>query len=328
MTDSKKTVFSGIQPTGNTHIGNLVGALRNWVAMQDTYDAIYCVVDLHAITVPHDPGLLAADRLAMAKTLLAVGIDPKRSLLYYQSQVPQHAELSWILSADTPMGSLNRMTQYKEKSDKAGEKLGLFAYPVLMAADILVHKADAVPVGDDQTQHLELARDVAQRFNHLYGDEFPLPEQITPGVGARIMSLQQPNMKMSKSDEDAGSRILIHDEPDAIVAKLKRAVTDSGTEIAHDPANKAGISNLIEIMAAFTNRTIDEVVDAHAGDRYGDFKLAVADAVIEGLNPVRSAYKALDDEEVRRIMSEGALSARIRAEKEMVSVRQKVGLSG
>ena len=327
MTD-KKTVFSGIQPTGNTHIGNYVGALKNWVTMQDNYDAIYCVVDMHAITIPHDPRQLASDRLAMAKTLLAVGIDPNRSLLYFQSQVPQHAELSWILSADTPLGALNRMTQYKEKADKAGEKLGLFSYPVLMAADILVHKAHAVPVGDDQTQHLELARDVAQRFNHLYGEEFPLPEQITPGVGARIMSLQEPTAKMSKSDEDAGSRILIHDEPDTIVAKLKRAVTDSGSEIAYDLKEKAGVSNLIEIMAAFSGRSIDAVVEGHATDRYGDFKLAVADAVIEGLNPVRAAYKALDDQEVRRIMADGSLSARHRAEREMVSVRTKVGLSG
>ncbi|MDH3306877.1 MAG: tryptophan--tRNA ligase [Acidimicrobiia bacterium] len=323
-----KRVFSGIQPTGEIHIGNYLGALRNWVALQEDYDAIYCVVDMHAITVPYDPTTLAASRLKTAKALLAVGVDPQRSLLYFQSQVPQHAELAWILGADTPLGSLNRMTQFKDKSDKVGQKLGLFSYPVLMAADILVHKAHAVPVGDDQTQHLELTRDIAVRFNGKFGDTFPVPEQITPEVGARIMSLQDPFAKMSKSDPDASSRILVFDEPDAIVKKLKRAVTDSGAEIRYDVAEKAGISNLLEIFSLFTGKTIDALVDECAGMQYGTFKVAVADAVVDGLTPIRTKYKALDNEEVSRLMAKGALDARMRAEQEMGGVRKLVGLAG
>lgn len=321
-----KRVFSGIQPTGDIHIGNYLGALRNWVTLQDDYDAIYCVVDLHAITAPYDPAELASSRLQTAKTLLAVGIDPDRSMLYYQSQVPQHAELSWMLGVDTPMGALNRMTQYKEKSDKSGERLGLFAYPVLMAADILIHKVHAVPVGEDQTQHLELTRDVAVRFNGKFGDTFPLPEQVTPGVGARVMSLQQPTAKMSKSEEDPNSRILILDDPDTIVKKLKRAVTDSGSEVYYDPENKPGISNLLEMLSLFSGTTIEEAAAAHADSQYGTFKLAVAEAVVEGLAPIRTAFQSLDDQEVSRVMTKGTLDARVRAEATMTEVRSKMGL--
>lgn len=321
-----KRVFSGIQPTGDIHIGNYLGALRNWVKLQDDYDAIYCVVDLHAITAPYDPAELTASRLLTAKTLLAVGIDPNRSMLYYQSQVPQHAELSWLLSVDTPMGALNRMTQYKEKSDKSGERLGLFAYPVLMAADILVHKVHAVPVGEDQTQHLELTRDVAVRFNGKFGETFPLPEQVTPGVGARVMSLQQPTSKMSKSEEDPHSRILILDDPDTIVKKLKRAVTDSGSEVFYDRENKPGISNLLEMYSIFADTTVEEAALRHADSQYGTFKLAVAEAVVEGLAPIRTAFGSLDDQDVKRVMTKGALDARVRAEATMVEVRSKMGL--
>ena len=325
MTDRKR-VFSGIQPTGNIHLGNYMGALRNWVKLQDEYDAIYCVVDLHAITVPYDPSELAASRLATAKALLAIGVDPSRSLLYYQSQVPQHAELAWLLGADTPLGALNRMTQFKEKSEKAGQKLGLYAYPVLMAADILVHRAHAVPVGNDQTQHLELARDIAVRFNGKFGETFPVPEQITPAVGARVMSLQDPTAKMSKSDPDESSRILVFDEPDTIVKKLKRAVTDSGSEVAYDPVNKPGISNLLEILSLFTDRSIDDLVNEHNAMQYGGFKQLVADAVVEGLTRIRTNYKNLEDGEVGRLMTKGALDARMRAEEQMVEVRRLVGL--
>ena len=319
-------VFSGIQPSGDTHIGNYLGALRNWVSLQDSYDAVYCVVDLHAITGPYNPEELSASRLQTAKTLLAVGIDPDRSLLYYQSHVPQHAELSWLLGADTPMGPLNRMTQYKEKSNKSGEQLGLFSYPVLMAADILIHKVHAVPVGEDQTQHLELTRDIAVRFNGKYGETFPVPEQVTPGVGARVMSLQETTSKMSKSEADPHGTILLLDDPDTIVKKLKRAVTDSGSEIVYDRQNKPGISNLLEILSIFQAKPVEEVAADHADSQYGTFKLAVAEAVIEGLYPIRAKYQALEDEEVARLMAKGALNARMRAEATMTEVRSKMGL--
>lgn len=325
---TRQRVFSGIQNTGEIHLGNYLGALRNWVELQETYDAIYCVVDLHSITIPFDPAELNQSRIATAKALLAAGIDPERSLLYYQSQVPQHPELAWILGVDTPMGALNRMTQYKEKSDRAGQRYGLFAYPVLMAADILLHKVHAVPVGDDQTQHLEFTRDVTVRFNGRYGETFPVPEQITPEVGARIMSLQDPVKKMSKSDPDPNSRILVFDDPDTIVKKCRRAVTDSGSEIYYDIENKAGISNLLEILSIFSGRTIDDLVSEYASSQYGTFKQVVADAIVEGLAPLRGAYLSLEDGEVKRIMAKGMLEARIRAEKTMTEVRERVGLSG
>ena len=324
---TRKRVFSGIQPTGDIHIGNYLGALCNWIAMQDEYDAIYCVVDLHALTLPQDPKALSAARMRTAKILLAAGIEPQRALLYHQSQVPQHAELSWILGTFASLGHLGRMTQYKEKGDKGGQNLGLFAYPVLMAADILLHRVHAVPVGDDQTQHLEFTRDLVERFNSRYGDHFPLPEQITPGVGARVMSLTAPTTKMSKSDPDVKSRILVVDEPDVIRKKVRSAVTDSGSGIEYDTEKKAGISNLLDILAVFSERSVDSLVDQYADVQYGTFKDAVADAVIEGLSPLRQTYKALEDPEVERIMTMGALDARTRAEQTMARIRTAVGLN-
>lgn len=325
---ARKTVFSGIQPTGNIHIGNYLGAVRNWVALQEDYDCIYCVVDLHAITVPQEPAAFYADRHDAAKVLLAMGVDPQRSLLYFQSQVPQHTELAWILSTITSTGQLNRMTQFKEKADKAGSNLGLYAYPVLMAADILLFRADAVPVGEDQKQHLELTRDLAERFNARFGDEFPLPEPIIPKTGARVMSLQDPFTKMSKSDPDATSRILILDDPDTIRQRIKRAVTDSGTEVHHDWEAKPGISNLMEMHSLFTGATIAEIEAEHGGGGYGRFKEAVAEAVIAGLAPIRRAYGTLDDAEVDQLMHQGALAARTRAEGFQEAVRRRVGLKG
>ncbi len=325
---ARKTVFSGLQPTGNIHIGNYLGALRNWVRLQDEYDCIYCVVDLHAITVPLEPGEFNSDRLQAAKVLIAAGVDPERSLFYYQSQVPQHTELAWILSTITGTGQLNRMTQFKEKADKAGSNLGLYSYPVLMAADILLFRADAVPVGEDQKQHLELTRDLAERFNHRFGDEFPLPEPIIPERGARIMSLQDPTSKMSKSHPDASSRILILDDPDTIRSRVKRAVTDSETEVRHDWENKPGISNLIEIMSLFTGSSVQEIEADFGSDGYGRFKEAVAEAVVAGLAPVRSAFQEMSDAEVARLMQRGALDARTRAEGFQQAVRKRVGLSG
>jgi tryptophanyl-tRNA synthetase len=323
---TKQTVFSGIQPTGDMHIGNYLGALRNWVALQDSYDTIYCVVDMHATTVPYDPQELHDSRTVTAKLLMAVGVDPSRSLLYFQSQVPQHAELSWILGCMTPLGALNRMTQYKEKAEKVGQMLGLYSYPVLMAADIMVHKAHAVPVGDDQTQHLELTRDLAERFNNRFGDTFPIPEQITPERGARIMSLQDPTAKMSKSDGDPRGSVLLLDSADTIVKKFKSAVTDSEREVRYDREKKAGISNLLDILSIYTGRPVDNLVDEYADAGYGAFKLTVAEAVADGLAPIRTAYNALDNDEVERIMARGALDARTRAEQEMADVRTKVGL--
>jgi tryptophanyl-tRNA synthetase len=325
---ASRRVFSGIQPTGDFHVGNYVGALRNWVALQDEYDeTIYCVVDLHAMTMPYDPEDMRAGRLETAKMLLAVGIDPERSLLYHQSEVPQHVELTWILGTMTGLGQLERMTQFKEKSDQARQNLGLFAYPVLQAADILVHKVHAVPVGDDQAQHLELTRDLAQRFNARFGEEFPLPQTITPEVGARVMSLTEPTSKMSKSDPSPRSRILLKDSSDDILKKVKAAVTDTGTEVVYDWESKPGISNLLELFSVFADRPIPDLVAEYGDAGYGAFKIAVADAIAEGLAPIRADYEALEDAEVEKIMARGAATARDRAEIEMKTVREKVGLA-
>jgi tryptophanyl-tRNA synthetase len=324
---ARRKVFSGIQPTGNIHIGNYLGALRNWVALQEDYDCIYCVVDLHALTTPLDPALLPADRHDAAKVLLAMGVDPSRSLLYYQSRVPQHAELSWILSTVASTGQLSRMTQFKEKADKAGSNLGLYAYPVLMAADILLFRADAVPVGEDQKQHLELTRDLAERFNARFGEEFPLPDPIIPKTGARIMSLQDPTAKMSKSDPDPESRILILDSPATVRRRVKRAVTDSGSEVRLDWEAKPGISNLIEIHSLFTGSPVSQIEAEFGAGGYGRFKEAVAEGVVAGLAPFRRAYDALDDAAVERVMEEGAAAARERAEAYQQAVRRRVGLA-
>ncbi|MGH9053609.1 MAG: tryptophan--tRNA ligase [Acidimicrobiia bacterium] len=323
----RKTVFSGLQPTGELHLGNYLGALRNMVRLQDEHDAIYCVVDLHALTVPRDSSRLRRERLATAKTLLAVGIDPHRSLLYYQSQVPHHAELTWILGTITQLGVLNRMTQFKEKADRSGANLGLYAYPVLMAADILVHHAHLVPVGEDQVQHLEVTRDLAERFNSRFGEEFPIPEPIIPEVGARIMSLKDPGSKMAKSDPDPDGWILVTEAPDSIRRKLKAAVTDSGHEVLYDPEAKPGISNLLEILSLFAERPIEELEKEYRESPYTAFKEVVAEAVIAGLAPIRKAYRELDDEEMARLMQKGALDARTQAERFMVSVRKRVGLN-
>ena len=322
-----RRVFSGIQPTGDFHVGSYVGALRNWVALQDQFDeTIYCVVDLHAMTVPYDPADLRASRHESARMLLAVGVDPDRSLLYYQSEVPQHVELAWILGTLAGLGHLERMTQFKEKADRARQNLGIFAYPVLQAADILVHKAHAVPVGDDQSQHLELTRDLAQRFNSRFGEEFPLPETITPEIGSRIMSLTDPTAKMSKSDPSPRSRILLKDGPDEISKKVKAAVTDTGSDVVYDWEAKPGVSNLLELFSVFTGRPIPELVDEYSAGGYGVFKGAVADAIVEGLAPVREAYDALDDAEVAEVMARGAATARDRAETSMKTVRERVGI--
>ncbi|MFQ5553817.1 MAG: tryptophan--tRNA ligase [Acidimicrobiia bacterium] len=324
--DGKRKVFSGVQPTGNMHIGTYLGAFRNWVKLQDAYEAIYCVVDLHALTAPVEPADLHRNRLEAAKMLLAVGIDPDRSLVYFQSQVPQHAELSWILGAMTPTGVLNRMTQFKEKSEAAGANLGLYAYPVLMAADILLHRADLVPVGDDQRQHLEMTRDLAERFNNRYGDVFPVPDALIPEHAARVMGLTDPTAKMSKTDPNPKSKVLMLDPADTIRKKIKSAVTDSEPTIRLDWDDKPGISNLLEIMSAATDRSIESLVDEHSASGYGAFKEAVAEAVITLAAPIKSRYSELDDAEVARLMQKGALDARTSAEGYQREVRRAVGL--
>jgi tryptophanyl-tRNA synthetase len=324
----RQTVFSGLQPTGNVHLGNYLGALRNWVKLQDSYDCVYCVVDLHAITVDYDPKQFEQDRIAAAKVLLAMGIDPDNSLFYFQSQVPQHSELSWILGTMTPTGVLNRMTQYKDKVAKGmPANLGLYSYPVLMAADILLYHASLVPIGDDQRQHLEMTRDLAERFNNRFGDVFPIPEALIPETTARVMSLADPTAKMSKSDPNEKSRVLILDSPEVVRKKFRSAVTDSDPDVRFDTEAKPGISNLLEIMATCTGQSIDALVDEYGSSGYGRFKDAVADAVIAELAPIRSAYQNLDDEEVARVMQRGALDARTKAEGFQQIVRQAIGLA-
>ncbi len=324
---NKQRVFSGIQPTGGLpHVGNYVGALNNWVEMQADYDTIYCVVDLHSMTIPYDPREFKQARIDTAKMLLAVGVDPETSLLYYQADVLQHVELAWILSTITGLGQLERMTQFKEKSDRAGQNLGLLAYPVLMAADILIHKVHAVPVGDDQAQHLELARDLAMRFNARFGDEFPIPDRITPGVGARVMSLTDPTTKMSGSDPSVRSRILLNDSPDVVAKKVRSAVTDTGSQVVYDPEGKPGISNLLELFSFFSGRSIDSLADEYVDAGYGTFKVAAGEAIAAGLAPIRERYESFDDEDVSMIMRRGAEEARDRTEIEMRSVREKIGL--
>jgi tryptophanyl-tRNA synthetase len=325
MTDRKR-VFSGIQPTGNIHIGNYIGAGRNYVALQEEYETIYCVVDLHAMTVPYKPAELLQGKRDAARMLLAMGVDPARSLVYYQSDVPQHAELSWILGTLAGMGQLERMTQYKEKADKSGQLYGLFAYPVLMAADILIHRAHAVPVGDDQTQHLELTRDLAERFNSRFGDLFPVPDRITPEVGARVMSLIDPTSKMSKSDPSPKSMVLLTDTADQIRGKIRAAVTDAGSEVEFNRGVKPGIANLLEVYSVFSGRSIDELVEEHRAGGYGVFKAAVAEAVVEGLRPIQEAYERLDEAEVEAVMKRSAERARAMADETLADVRVAVGL--
>lgn len=320
-------MFSGMQPTGEPHLGNLVGALRNWVRMQDDYDTIYCVVDLHAMTVPYNPSDLARDRHELARMILASGVDPDRSLLYYQSEVPQHVELCWILGTIAGLGQLERMTQFKEKADRSGQNLGILAYPVLQAADILIHKVHAVPVGDDQAQHLELTRDLADRFNSRFGEEFPIPDRITPEIGARVMSLTDPTAKMSKSDPSPRSRILLNDRPDDIMKKVRAAVTDTGSEVGYDWERKPGISNLLELYSFFSERPVSELVDEYHTSGYGRFKEAVGEAIVAGLRPIQEAYAALGDAEVRAVMEKSAATARDKAEESMKTIREKTGLS-
>lgn len=326
-TSGKPKIFSGVQPTGSMHLGGYLGAFRNWANLQDDYDAIYCIVDLHGMTAPYDPQEYHSARLETARALLAIGIDPDRSLLYMQSQVPQHTELAWILGTLTPTGVLNRMTQYKDKVARGvPANLGLYSYPTLQAADIMLFHAEFVPIGEDQKQHLEMTRDLAERFNNRYGEVFPVPEPLIPVTAARVMSLSEPNLKMSKSDPNPKNRIDLLDSPDEIRKKIKSAVTDSEPTVRYDPEEKPGISNLLEIMSACAGRSIDDLATEYQDRGYGVFKEAVAEAVIAELAPVRRAYQDLNDAEVARLLQKGALDARTKAEAYQQQVRAAVGL--
>jgi tryptophanyl-tRNA synthetase len=325
----KKRVFSGIQPTGEIHIGRYVGAVRNWVNMQETYDNIICVVDLHAITVPQDPTLLKERIHKFTGLLLAAGIDPDRTILFIQSHVSAHAELAWILNCFIPIGWAQRMTQYKEKSQKQKEQasLGLFAYPSLMASDILLYDTNTVPVGEDQKQHVELTRDVAQRFNSMYGETFTLPEPLISDIGARIMGLDDPTKKMSGSENGPGHSIDLLDTADEIRSKIMRATTDSLREIRFDE-ERPGIFNLLSIYQSFTDIPEPEIEARFEGKGYSDMKKELAEVVIEGIRPVQERFSEITAESsyIEKVVKEGADKARPMADKKLTDVRKKVGL--
>ncbi|AWB45899.1 tryptophan--tRNA ligase [Paenibacillus sp. CAA11] len=322
-----KTVFSGVQPSGNLTIGNYLGAIRNFVELQHDYACNFVVVDLHAITVPQDPAALREQSESVASLYVAVGVDPQKANIYMQSHVPQHAELGWLLTTLTSMGELERMTQFKDKSSgKESVGAGLFVYPSLMAADILLFNTDLVPVGEDQKQHLELARDIAGRFNHRYGEFFHIPEGYTPKVGARIMSLDDASKKMSKSNPNEGSRINMLDAPDVIRKKISRATTDSGKEVRYDPAAKPEVSNLISIYSEFSGLSIAEVEQRYEGQMYGPFKKELAEVVVSVLEPIQQRYHEIRKSgEIHEILRQGADRARETAERNLKLIYERMG---
>ncbi|MCC7356972.1 tryptophan--tRNA ligase [Candidatus Uhrbacteria bacterium] len=323
-------VLSGIQPTNIVHIGNYIGALKQWVEIQHRHRCLFCVVDLHAITVPQDPKMLRENSLRMAATYLAVGIDPKRSHIFIQSEVPQHTELSWILETIAKISELERMTQYKDKAKKRGENVGvgLFTYPVLMAADILLYDTTAVPVGEDQMQHLEFTRVLARRFNETFGETFIVPQPLIQKVGARIMGLDDPHIKMSKSASSVLNYIALTDDADLIIKKLSKAVTDSDGKIVYDVKNKPAISNLLTIYHHATGKTLPEIEAEFSGKRYGDFKKSVAEALIFMLSPIQEKITLYqqDPGQLQKILDAGRTFALDAAEKKMNIVRERVGL--
>lgn len=324
----KKTVFSGVQPSGALTIGNYLGAIKNWVELQDEYDCYYCIVNLHAITVPQIAKDLRRNTLEVLALYLACGIDPEKSTIFIQSHVPAHVELSWVLNSISYMGQLNRMTQYKEKSRKSEENLNaaLFTYPVLMASDILLYQTDLVPVGEDQKQHLELARDLAGRFNNRYSDTFVVPEPFIKETGARIMSLQNPEAKMSKSDQDENGFILILDSEDAIRRKIKRAVTDSLGVVAYND-EQIGLKNLLDLYSIFANEDVSSIVARYEGEGYGKFKSDLAEVIIQVLTPIREKYEELikDKDYLEKVYKAGAEKAEYQAMKTLRKVYKKVG---
>lgn len=326
--ENKKLIFSGIQPTGTFTLGNYIGAVRNWGPLQEDYNCIYCVVDMHAITVRQDPVKLRQNTMNAYALLMACGLDPEKSILFIQSHVKTHAELSWVLSCTTQFGELSRMTQFKDKSQRHADDVnaGLFTYPVLMAADILAYNADLVPVGVDQKQHLELARNIAQRFNQRYGEFFTVPEPYIPDVGAKVMSLQDPTKKMSKSDENPNSCILILDDKDTIIRKFKRAVTDSEAEVCFREG-KDGINNLMSIYSTITGKDFDSITSEFAGKGYGDFKLAVGEAVADHLEPIRTEFDRLSKDKafLKECYTAGAEKALRYSQRTLNKVYRKIG---
>ena len=328
--ERKKVILSGIQPTGIFTLGNYIGAIRNWGKMQEEYQCAYFIADLHALTVRQEPAALRRQTLEAFALLLACGIDPEKSLVFIQSQVPTHSELAWILSCYTQFGELSRMTQFKDKSAKHADNVnaGLFSYPALMAADILLYQTNLVPVGVDQRQHLEICRDIAMRFNGIYGDVFTIPEGYIPKVGAKIMSLQDPTKKMSKSDPEE-TFISLLDDADTIRRKIKRAVTDSDGEIRFDPENKPGVSNLLSIMSALGAGDVEALAAEMAGKGYGDLKARTTDCVIAALEPLQAEYKRLiaDKTYLQGILDENAKTAAYLANKTLRKVQKKVGFA-
>ena len=328
MINDKKVLFSGMQATGNLTLGNYLGAPKNWVTLSDEYECFYSVVDMHSITVRQDPATLRKRARALLTLYIAAGLDPEKNCIYYQSHVSGHAELAWILNCYTYMGELNRMTQFKDKSSKHADNInaGLFTYPVLMAADILLFQADVVPVGIDQMQHLELTRDLAQRFNGIYGDVFTVPEAYIGKVGAKIMSLQDPTKKMSKSDENPNASIYLMDDPDTIIRKCKRAVTDSEAQILYRD-EQPGVKNLIDIYSACTNKAPQDVVKEFEGRGYGDFKMAVGEAVVSVLKPLQEEVARLEKDKayIDGIIKNNAEKANYYAMKTLRKVQKKVG---
>lgn len=322
----KKRIFSGVQPSGNLHIGNYLGAIKNWVEMQDQYESIFCVVDLHAITVPQDPEELRRKTIEIAKIYLAAGIDPKKSTIFVQSQVSEHSELAWILNTITGMSELRKMTQFKDKGGSENDNVGvgLFDYPVLMAADILLYDTEIVPVGEDQKQHVELARDLAKRFNHRFGETFKVPEVHIKKEGMRIMGLDNPGKKMSKSAESVYNRIELLDDAETIRRKIKKAVTDSGSEIEYSD-EKPALKNLINIYSSFSGKSAKDIVSIYKGKGYGDFKADLAEVVISFLEPFQQKFNTLSDEEVLGILRDGAEKVGGIAWKKLDEVKKKVG---
>ena len=330
MLDGKKVLYSGMQATGTLTLGHYLGALNNWVELTDEYECIYGVMDLHSLTVRQVPAEFRKNARALYALYVAAGLDPEKNCIYYQSHVSGHAELGWILDCFTYMGELNRMTQFKDKAAKHADNInaGLYTYPVLMAADILLYQADVVPVGVDQKQHLEITRDIAERFNNIYGDVFTIPEAYIGKKGAKIMSLQEPGKKMSKSDTNANATILLLDDTDTIIRKFKRAVTDSESEVRY-AEEKPGISNLMDIYSAVTGKTYEEIEKEFAGKGYGDFKLAVGETVADHLKPLQERYEQLmkDKAYIESMIKQNDEKAAYYANKTLRKVQKKVGLT-
>jgi tryptophanyl-tRNA synthetase len=330
MTDNRPRVFSGIQPTGRKTLGNYSGGFRQYVQTQETGDGLFCIVDLHSITVDYDPEELRRSTLDLAALLFATGLDAERSTVFCQSHVSAHAEASWLLSAVTSYGQLGRMTQFKDKSEnREFVSAGLFTYPILMAGDILLHQTDLVPIGEDQRQHLELARDVAERFNYRFGETFRVPGGVFPEVGGRVMDLQEPTKKMSTTSSSEQGAVYVDDAPDAIRKKFRSAVTDSEREVRYDPDAKAGISNLLEIMSVATGEPIAALESRFADAGYGTFKEAVGEAVVELLTPIRESFEALraDERELQRLLAVGAEKARRSAEPTLEAMYDRMGFA-